>query len=276
MRLFHKVAIIGVGLIGGSIALAIKKKNLAKEVVGLSRHKKTLSIATRIGAIDKGSQRVGVVKDTDLLIFATPINTMLALAPSISKIIKPDCIVTDVGSTKSEVVAKLGKIFPHYVGSHPLAGSEKRGIMNASPQILQGSLCILTPQKNTSPQALKKIEKLWRRIGVKVIFLSPKLHDKILALVSHLPHIVAFSLIGSIPTRYLKLAPSSLRDTTRIAASDSSLWSDIFLSNQKNILNSIKLLEKNLAKLKSAIQRKDRKLLTKVLKEAKEKRDTLN
>jgi prephenate dehydrogenase len=276
MKLFNKVAIIGVGLIGGSLALAIKEKRLAKEVVGVSRHKKTLSLARRIGAIDKGSQRLSIVKGSDLLIFATPVNVMLALAPLIAKIIKPDCLVTDVGSTKEEVSSKLGKIFPGYVGSHPLAGSEKRSIINASPQILKNSLCVLTPQKNTNLKALKKIEKLWKKLGLRVIFLSAGLHDKILALLSHLPHAVAFSLIRTMPGGCLNLATNSLREMTRIAASDSLLWADIFLSNQKNILASLKLLEKNLADLKSAIKRKDRKLLTKILKQAKEKRDILD
>ena len=275
MRPFNKVAIVGIGLIGGSMALAIKKKRLADEVVGVSRHKKTLLLAKRRGAIDKGSQNLNIIKDADLVILAAPVDTILNQARLISKIIKPDCIVSDVGSTKQEVVAKLEKIFPYYVGSHPLAGSEKRGIINASPSMFKGSLCILTPTKYTKVKTLEKIKRFWNEIGAKVFFLPPHAHDKVLSYLSHLPHIVAFSLIGSIPKRYLRFAPSSLKDTTRIALSDSELWSDIFLSNQKNMLGSIELFHKNLSNIKFAIQKKDRKLLSAILKKAKAKRETL-
>lgn len=276
IRLFNKVAIVGVGLIGGSIALAIKKKQLANEVIGVSRHKKTLLKALKNRAIDKGSKDLNIIKEADLVILATPVSTILNLAPMISKIIRPDCIVSDVGSTKQRIVSKLGKIFPHYVGSHPLAGSEKRGIANAHPDIFKGSLCILTPTKNTNSKAQEKIKKLWCQLGAKVFFLTPTTHDKILSFVSHLPHVIAFSLIKIIPKKYLGFASTGLKDSTRIAASDSELWLDIFLSNRKNMLKTIDLFQENLLRIKSAIHKKDKKLLSKILKEAKRKRDILN
>lgn len=276
MKLFNRVAIVGVGLIGGSVALAIKKKRLANEVIGISRHKKTLLKALKSRAIDKGSKDLSIIKDADLVILATPVSTILNLAPAICKIVRPDCIVSDVGSTKQRIVSKLDKIFPHYVGSHPLAGSEKRGITNAHPDIFEGSLCILTPTKNTNPKAQGKIKRLWRQLGAKVFFLTPITHDKILSFVSHLPHIIAFSLIGIIPKKYLGFASTGLKDATRIAASDSQLWLDIFLSNQKNMLKTIGLFQENLSRIKSAIHKKDKKLLSKILKEAKNKRDILN
>ena len=274
--MFNKVAIVGTGLIGGSIALAIKKKRLAKVVVGVSRHKKTLLLAKKIMAIDKGSQELNIIKDADLVILATPVDTIINLAAKIPPFIKKDCIVSDVGSTKQEIVSKLERIFPRYIGSHPLAGSEKRGVVNANPSIIKGSLCILTPTKNTDKEALEKIKRLWSELGARVVFLAPDAHDKILSFVSHLPHLVAFSLIDIIPKEYLRLASSGLKDTTRIAASDSELWTDIFLSNQKNILKSIGFFQSNLSRIKSAIQRKDKKLLDKILKEAKSKRNNLN
>lgn len=276
MKLFNKVAVIGVGLIGGSIALVIKKKRLAREIVGVSRHRKTLLLACQKCAIDKGSRNLSIIKGADLVILATPVSTILNLAPQISKFIRPDCIVTDVGSTKQEIVSKLGEIFPRYVGSHPLAGSEKQGIINASAHIFKDSLCILTPTKSTDTQALKKVKKMWSQLGAKVVFLTPNTHDKILSFVSHLCHIVAFCLIGSIPDKYLRLAPSSLKDITRIAASDSRLWRDIFLSNQKNMLSSIELFQKNLFQIKSVIRKKDKEILMRILKQAKNKRDILD
>lgn len=275
MRLFNKVAIVGIGLIGGSLAGAIKKKRLASEVIGVSRHRKTLLMAKKNKVIDRGSQDIRVIKDADLVILATPVNTILSLAPKISKLIKKDCVVTDVGSTKQEIVSKLARIFPKYVGSHPLAGSEKRGLINAHPDIFKDTLCILTPDKNTDPGAKKKIERFWRQLGAKVVNLAPSTHDKILSFTSHLAHILAFSLISTVPKKYLPFASTGLKDTTRIAASDNQLWADIFLSNQKNLLKSIELFQDNLSKIKSAIIKKDYKLLSKILKQAKKKRETL-
>lgn len=274
MRLFNKIVIVGVGLIGGSLALAIKRKQLAKEVIGVSRHKKTLFLARKNRAIDKGSQDLNLVRDADLVILATPVRTILKLADKVSGLVKKDCIVIDVGSTKQEIVSKLDKLFPHYVGTHPLAGSERRGISNADPNIFKGSLCILTPTKNTDLAAQRKIEKLWRQLGARVVFLSSQNHDKIISFVSHLPHIIAFSLIGIIPKQYLRFGSSGLKDTTRIAASEAELWLDIFLSNN-TLLAAIELFQDELSQIKSAIKRKDKKLLLKILKGAKRKRELL-
>ena len=275
MRLFNQVAIIGVGLIGGSLGLSIKKKRLADNVIGVSRHKKTLFLAKKSRAIDEGAQEIKVIKDADLVIFATPVNTILKLAPLVAKIIKPGCIVTDVGSTKKEIVVKLDKIFKQFVGSHPLAGSEKRGILYAHADIFKDSLCLLTPSKKTNLAALAKIKKLWSRLGAKTVILSPENHDQVLSFTSHLPHILAFALLDIVPARYLGFASSGLKDTTRIAASDSQLWTDIILTNAKNIIQAIDLFEGNLEKMKKAIRRQDRKLLFKIIKKAKSRREAL-
>lgn len=276
MRLFNKVAIIGMGLMGGSIAKALKKKQLVGEIIGVSRQRKTLLLARKIRAIDRGSQNIHLIKDADLVILATPVGTILNLASEISKIIREDCIVTDVGSAKQEIVAKLSRIFPRYVGSHPLAGSEKQGVVNAAADIFKDSLCIMTPLKNTDKDAQLKIKKLWKQIGAKVVNLTPATHDNILSFVSHLPHIVAFSLISALPRKYLPFAPNGLKDTTRIAASDNKLWCDIFLSNRENMLKSIDLFQENLSHIKSAIEKRDRESLNRILKKAKIKRDNIS
>ena len=275
MRLFKKVAIVGTGLIGGSLGLVIKKQGLAAEVVGISRHKKNLLLAQRRGAIDRGSQSLEIINGADLLILATPVEVIMNLAPKISKIVSKDCIVTDVGSTKSEIVAHLSKIFPGYVGSHPLAGSEKRSIAYANTDIFKNSLCVLTPKKNTERKALNKLKILWAKAGARVVLLTPRSHDKILSFVSHLPHAVAFSLVSIMPEKFLKFASTGLKDTTRIASSDSELWAEIFLSNPDNILKAIRSLEGKIAEVKKAIQKKDKQKLLKILKEAKRKRDSL-
>lgn len=268
MRLFNKVAIIGVGLIGGSIALAMKKKRLADEIIGVSRHEKTLSSAKEKGAIDTGSQDLNAISDADLVILSAPVGTILDLAPRISEIIRADCIVCDVGSTKEEIVIKLDRIFPNYVGAHPLAGSEKQGVLNSKAEIFEGTLCIVTPTKKTNTQALLKIEKLWRGIGVKVIKLPSDIHDRVVSYISHLSHIVAFSLVSAVPGGYLRFASTGFKDTTRIALSEAQLWSDIFLSNQKNILQAIDSFQGNLSKIRTAIAKKDKEALDRFLKRA--------
>ncbi len=276
MQLFKRVAIVGTGLIGGSMALAIKKKRLAGEVIGVSRHRKSLILAKKMGGIDRGSQDFNIIKDADLIILATPVNTIISLAPKIRKIIKKDCIVSDVGSTKGQIALKLNRIFTNYIGSHPLAGSEKRGIVHASPAMFKNSLCILTPLKSTNSRALEKVKILWKRMGARVILLSPQTHDKILSFTSHLPHIIAFSLIDAVPRGFLKFASTSFRDATRIAASEGELWADIFFSNQKNIVKTTEIFRNRLSRIQSAIRRKDTSLLSKILRQAKAKRDYLN
>jgi prephenate dehydrogenase len=275
MRIFRKVAIVGTGLIGGSLALAIKKKRLCAWVVGVSRKKSTLALAKKKGAIDQGSCHLGIIRAADLVILATPVSMILKQAPIIKKLIKRDCLVTDVGSTKEQIVSKLEKFFKHYVGSHPLAGSEKRGMIHADAKIFKGTLCILTPTKKTDRQDLRKIKKLWEALGAKVVSLGPLNHDRALSFISHLPHIAAFCLMQAVPAKYLPFASSGLKDSTRIAASDSRLWEDIFLSNQKNILASISSFQDSLSRIKSAISRKDKRLLSAILKSAKAKREIL-
>lgn len=275
MRLFNKVAIVGTGLIGGSLALALKKRKLANEIIGVSRHKKSLLFAKRKGAIDRGSQSLDIIKDADLVILATPVNVILNLTPKISKIVGKECIVSDVGSTKEKIVSILEKVFPNYVGTHPLAGSEKRGIINAHSNMFKGSVCILTPTRYTNDKALSKIKILWNRLGARTILLTPKTHDKVLSFTSHLPHVVAFSLINLIPRKYLRFASTGLKDTTRIAASDSELWADILLSNKKNTVKTIELLQHKLSRIKFMIQKSDKGQLNQILIKAKANRENL-
>jgi prephenate dehydrogenase len=275
MSMFKKVAIIGTGLIGGSIALGLRKERLAGEIIGVSRRRKNLSLAKKMGAIDRGSKDLDILKGAELVILATPVNAIKNQAAKIAGLVKPECIVCDVGSTKEEIVADLSKIFPRFIGCHPLAGSEKRGISNADAGLFKNTSCILTPIKNTDKRALAKIERLWVKLGSRVITLNPKAHDRILSYVSHLPHLVSFSLMNCVPSRYFKFCANSLRDTTRIAASDAELWSDIFLSNKKNILKAVGALQKNLSAVKTALLKEDRAALFKIIKTAKAKREAL-
>lgn len=272
---FRKIAIVGIGLIGGSLGLALKKKRFAGTIVGVSRSRQTLRRSLSLKAVDEASQDLSLVKDAQMLILATPVETICTLAPKLREYLNDDCIVTDVGSTKSEIVSNLEKIFPNFVGSHPLAGSEKHGVAFARADLFKDSLCLVTPDKNTDSRALNQVINLWHTVGARTQKISPEEHDKALSLVSHLPHILAFSLMQAVPQEYLKFAARGLRDTTRIAGSDSLLWQDIFLSNRGNILKSIEIFEQKLAFLKKAIQTRDSLLLKKFLEQARKKRDSL-
>jgi prephenate dehydrogenase len=199
----------------------------------------------------------------------------LSQKDAIAKLIDKNCIVIDVGSTKSRIVAALQRVFPNFVGTHPLAGSEKKGIVFADGSLFDNSLCIITPTKKTSKAALGKVKRLWLQLKTKVAILSPEDHDSILSYTSHLPHAIAFSLIAAIPDKCLKFSAGGLKSSTRISASDAILWKDIFLSNRKNMLKAIKSFESGLTRIKSAINRNNSSALISILTQAKKKRDSL-
>lgn len=276
MKLFHKVAIIGTGLIGGSIGLAIKKHHLADCVVGVSRHQETLLRAKKAGVIDKGSRDLRIIENADLLVLSMPVRAIESLSLRISRIIPESCIVIDVGSTKKELVDILSKIFKRYVGAHPLAGSEKRGVAYAEPGLFNDSLCILTPIRNTDKAALRKIKHFWNCIGAEVLVMDPSAHDKMLAFISHLPHVISFCLMEIIPERYARFAPASLKEATRVAASDGFLWRDIILSNSGNVIRAIGAFQNALSKVRSAAKANKGKILVRLFKNAKNKRELLD
>jgi prephenate dehydrogenase len=270
--LFKRIGIVGIGLMGGSLGLAIKKYEVAEEVIGIVRRKKTIKEALKRKVVDIATRDIKLLKDVDLVILATPVCTIKEISPIISKVIKDDCILTDVGSTKKEIVLKLEKLFNNYIGSHPLTGSQNAGVGFADANIFKGSLCILTPTEKTPIWIIKKMSRFWKAIGAKVDLLSPSLHDKILAYTSHLPHLIAFGLIDFIPSKYLHYSASGLKDTTRIALSLPELWRDIFISNRNEILDSLKGFEDKLRSLEAILSKRDIKSLYLFLKKAQRKR----
>jgi len=275
MKLFNKVAIIGVGLIGGSIGLGIKKRKLASQVIGISRHRKTINLAKTRGAIDYGSLSVSAIRQADLVILATPVNSIIKIGLKISSLIKPGALVIDTGSTKDLIVKRLEAALPNFVGTHPLSGSERQGVINASDNLFCGSICVLTPTAKTSQTSLRKIKSLWIQLGTRIIYLSPARHDKLISYVSHLPHIIAFSLMQSVPRHSLYLASSGLKDTTRIALSPVELWRDILLTNPENTLAALEKFLNSLHQIKSAIIQNDAKALKRILRLASLKRQSL-
>lgn len=278
--LFKRVAIVGVGLMGGSLGMAIKKHKLAREVIGLSHRQAALDEAVKIGAIDTPCLDVKkAIGNADLVILATPVDSIIKLFSTINPYLKRGCLVTDVGSAKAKIVEdaeKLLSTFPMFIGSHPLAGSEKKGVANAADNLFEGAVCILTPTEKTSQVARQKVKLFWTKLGMEVKLLSPEEHDKALAYVSHLPHLIAYGLISAIPTEFFGLASQGLRDTSRVAGSSPKMWSDICLSNSKNILNALDQCVEYLSQFRKAIVSHDQKSLLQLFTHAQEKRNKLS
>ena len=282
MKRFNKVAIIGVGLIGGSIGLAVKKRNLAKEVIGIFRRRSTLNKALKRKAVDSGTLNIEAgTRDADLIILATPVFLIPRLAREALKYAKDGAIMTDVGSTKAWITAGIEKdLGQHrtisFVGSHPMAGSERAGVESARDDLLEGSPCIVTKTARTDKDAMAKVVKFWKALGAKVTVMDPVRHDMTVALVSHLPHIVAFSLAGAVPEGALQYAAEGFGDVTRVASSDPVLWAEIFLTNRREVARSCREFEKYYTKMLSAISGDNLPAMIGLLKTAKYKRDKFN
>ncbi|MFA4988205.1 MAG: prephenate dehydrogenase [Candidatus Omnitrophota bacterium] len=276
MKVFDKAVIIGTGLIGGSLGKALKDRRMVSCIYGLSRNRRNAVTAKKTGAIDQIGESLDVVKEADLVVLATPVDTILGIAAKIAKKVKKGCVVIDVGSTKEEIVNEAGRLIPNFIGCHPLSGSEKRGIANIRKDIFKGAVCIITPAPGTKKDALSRVSALWKGLGSSVVRLSPPEHDRVVAFTSHMPHAVAFALISSVPDRFLSLGAGGLKDSTRISASDAGLWASIFLSNRANILSSLSVFQDKLAFLKLALRKKDGKLLKKFLSRASVKRGKLD
>ena len=282
MRIFDKITIIGVGLIGGSIGLAVKKCALAKTVCGVGRHMSSLKNAKVRGVIDFATLDLEVgIKDADLVVVATPISSIIQYITRIARIssnAKKDLIVTDTGSKKALIVQEAERILPreiNFIGGHPFSGSEKTGVDNASADLFNGTRTFLTPTKKTGKIQLDKIIRFWEALGSSVIIISPKKHDELVAQISHLPHILATALVNSTSYREIAFGSSGFSDTTRIAAGDPVMWRDICLSNSDNISRSVEKLQKNLIVLSKALKNKNVKLLMSEFEKAKRKRNIL-
>jgi len=248
---FNKITIIGVGLIGGSLGLALKEKKPNFKIVGIDKQE-IIEKAIARGAIDKGTVDLeeGIEK-ADIIIIATPVKTILNLLPQINPFLKKGCLVTDTGSTKQQIVQKANKVLPKdifFVGGHPMAGSEECGIESVDPYLFHNKNYILTPTYKSNLVALKKVSLLIKIIGAKKLILDPLEHDRIVSAVSHLPQVMAVSLINAIAelalrgnnNNYFKAIGKGFKDMTRIASSPYKMWEDICETNQENILEMIK------------------------------------
>ena len=281
MKRFNKITIIGVGLIGGSIGLAVRKRRLAKEVVGVFRRSSTLRRAVRRGAIDRGTMDMADgVKGADLVVIATPVSLIPIMVREAARHAKKGCVITDAGSTKGWIVAESERAVSRrsgvfFVGSHPMADSEKTGVGSAVPGLLKDAACIVTKTGRTSGRALRAVVGFWKALGSRVSVMSPAAHDRSVSSISHLPHMLAFSLAGSVDPSDLKYAAEGFRDTTRVASSDPELWADIFLTNSKEIMSSSRCFLKTFKAVLSALAAGDRSKMGRLLGIGKAKRDSL-
>ena len=273
------LAIVGVGLIGGSIGLAAKQRGLAGRVLGVGRQQASLDEALTVRAIDEAFLEITpAVRQADLTIFCTPVDRIAGQVLAAAPHCQAGAILTDAGSTKSAIVRAIDGQLPagvHFVGSHPLAGSEKRGPHFADARLFEGRVTIVTRTDQTDPTAWQRTADFWQALGSRVKLMDPETHDRALALTSHLPHLVASALAGILPPELADLAASGFRDTTRVAAGDPVLWTGIFEQNRTALLASLTLLEDRLRRFRDAIDGADRAAVDRLLKDGKALRDSL-
>ena len=279
MRL-DTITIVGVGLIGGSIGSAIKTRAVARHVVGVGRDERTLERARVGGAIDAYCTSIAEgVRDCDLAVICTPVDRIAEDVLTAAAAAPERCVITDAGSTKSRIVrdvaAKLAPGKAEYIGSHPLAGSEKRGAAYSNPNLFVDRVVVVTPTADSDRETVSVVEHFWQQLGSRVVRMNPEDHDRILAATSHLPHAVASALAGVTQPDWLGLSAGGFRDTTRIAGGDPELWAAIFLSNRDAVLESIASYEKRLNEFQELLETNDREGIIRWLAEGIIVRDAL-
>ena len=263
--LFDKIALIGIGLIGGSIALAARRGGLAREIVAATRSAETAATANRLKLVDHcGTDLAAACEGADLVIVCTPVGACGAVAQIIAPRLEPGCIVSDVGSVKQAVIDAMAPHLPkgvHFVPAHPVAGTENSGPESGFAELFDGRWCILTPLPDSDPAAVAKLETFWTALGSLVEKIDAAHHDRILAITSHLPHLIAYTIVGTaddlgghLNSEILKFSAGGFRDFTRIAASDPTMWRDVFLNNREAVLEVLQRFQEDLFYLQRAIR----------------------
>jgi prephenate dehydrogenase len=282
---FRKVAIVGLGLIGGSLAGALKRSGKVADVTGIDIDRGSIDYALRKKIIDHGYTNIGEgVSGAEVIVIATNVGDIVNTAVAIIPLARKGAVITDVGSVKGRIVSKLDKLTPghlRFVGGHPIAGTENSGVKASQPGLFKGKRFIITPTSKTDPGAVKKVSDLWGAAGAEIYEMDPRAHDRVFGFVSHLPHIVAYSLVDSILSAgdsetLFDFAGGGLRDYTRVAASTPEKWTHIFTANRVSGQNAIRKFRKSLDKLETAIREKDAGSLRKLLsKSARAKREDI-
>jgi prephenate dehydrogenase len=280
---WNKVAILGVGLLGGSLGHALKQRGLARRVVGFVRRPARARECQRLGAVDEATlDLAGAVRGADLVVFCTPLAQMRPLAERMLPALRPGAIVTDVGSVKDSVVRELESLVARaggrFVGSHPLAGAEKTGVAWARPDLFEGAVCVVTPTARTDAGALRRVQALWRAVGARVLSLRPQEHDALLARSSHLPHVLASALARLVldsrrPQTQSLVCANGFRDTTRIASGSPEMWRDIALANRGHLRRALEEFIRQLERVQALLEQGDAAALERWFATAKTRRD---
>ncbi|HOP40192.1 MAG TPA: prephenate dehydrogenase/arogenate dehydrogenase family protein [Geobacteraceae bacterium] len=285
MFLSKRMAIIGVGLIGGSLARVLRQQGEVGEIVGIGRTEPNLRRAVELGVIDRYCQNpCQGVQGADLVFLATPVCSIASVLEKIAPFLAPGCIVTDGGSVKESVVAACERLMPagtFFVGGHPIAGTEQSGVDASFDALFQGKRCIVTPTDTTDKHALRRVESMWECAGSEVVRMDAHKHDRVVAAISHLPHMVAYSLVNAVEAydrldeSILKYSAGGFRDFTRIASSDPAMWRDIALMNGTAILEMIDSFSNCLGMLRTLVEQGDAAGLEKFFAESKRSRDAI-
>ena len=280
---WKKITLVGVGLLGGSLGLALRQRRLAATVTGFVRRTASVAECEGLGAVTRATQDLQrAVDGAELIVLCTPIAQMLGLVEQMSPAIAPGAVVTDVGSVKASVVRDLEALVAraggHFVGSHPMAGAEKMGVVAARADLFEGAVCIVTPTAKSSAAAVSKVEALWKSVGSRVIRLAPAAHDALVSRTSHLPHVVAAQLVNLIlspqhPKEQGMLCANGFRDTTRIASGSPEMWRDIALANRRHLLRALDAFAGGLQDFRQALQRGDARAVTRYFEQARSRRE---
>jgi len=285
MPFIRRLAIIGVGLIGGSLARILREKGEVGEIVGIGRGEANLRTAVDIGVIDRYSlDPESGVEGADMVFLATPVCSIAGLAARIASHLSAGCVVTDGGSVKGEIVAACEGLMPagaHFVGGHPIAGTEHTGVEASFATLYQGKRCIITPTERTDPQALAKVVRMWEIAGSEVVLMDVEKHDRVVAAISHLPHMVAYSLVNAVEgydrfdENILRYSAGGFRDFTRIASSDPVMWRDIAVMNREAVLEMMDYFTAHFSRLRALVAEQEGTGLEAFFAGAKRSRDAI-
>ena len=280
---WKKITIVGVGLLGGSLGLAIKRRRLARRVEGYVRRTASIAECKKFRAVDRATQDLqSAVADADLVILCTPLAQMRSLVGRMLPALKRGAIITDVGSVKASVVKDLeslvAKAGAHFVGSHPMAGAEKTGVAAARADLFDCALCVVTPTKRSNRAAVAKVERFWKSVGGRLLRLAPETHDALVSRSSHLPHVVAASLATMVldpklPKQLAMLCANGFRDTTRIASGSPEMWRDIALANRSQVRIALDAFVRALQRVQRVLRRGKAAEISQLFETAKARRD---
>ncbi|QEF96157.1 prephenate dehydrogenase [Stieleria maiorica] len=272
----NRVSILGVGLLGGSVGMSLRRSGV--HVVGYSRRESSCRAAVQAGAVDEGFTDIARASEgSDVVVIASPVDKIVGLAIEADAVLAETALITDVGSTKAEIVAEITARSPSaaakFVAAHPIAGSEKTGVENASATLLDDKLVVLTPSETTAPESLDRSKSFWLQTGGRVVSMSPTEHDQRLAAVSHVPHLVSSILASLLDEECMPLVGSGWKDMTRVASGDPAMWTAICEQNREAILDQLDLFWETLASLRSMLFMGDTAALRRWLEDAKARKD---